>query len=85
MNDQPEFRRRTISALRNLCQWWGVLPASYTLQGEAIVPEEYEMAAGGYSEVWRGTRGLEKVAIKVIKTKGTLRWTLKKVCAVITP
>ena len=86
MNDHPEFRRRMIRVLRYLCRPWGVLPASYTLQGEVIVSDGMPWAGGGFSEVWRGTLGCEKVAIKVIKkTIANDPEKLMKVCAVTIP
>jgi len=53
--------------LRLLSGSWGVLPASYTLQGEVQVSDVCMWTAGGYSEVWRGTMGCKMVAVKVIK------------------
>ena len=62
----PEYRRRMMGILRSLSGSWGVLPASYTLQGEVQFSDECMWITGGYSEVWRGTMGCKKVAIKVI-------------------
>jgi hypothetical protein len=57
------------------------LPASYTLQGEVKVTDERPWTSAGFSEVWRGTLGCEKVAIKVIKITGSVDPDkLKKVC-----
>ena len=68
-----------MRVLRSLSGSWGVLPASYTLQGEVRVADGQKWIAGGYSEVWRGTLGREKVAIKVITTGGAPNPDLKKV------
>ena len=71
LDASPEFRRRTIRVLRHLCGSWGVLPASYTLQGEVEVTDRTPWTCAGFSEVWRGTWGCERVAVKVIKVTGT--------------
>lgn len=55
-----------MRVLRSLSGSWGVLPASYTLQGEVQVSYEHAWAVGGYSEVWCGTMGCKMVAIKAI-------------------
>lgn len=68
--------------LRNLCGSWGLLPASYTLQGIATVDGAVPWARGGFSDVWRGTLGDEEVAVKVIMTADA---KLKKVFAVAHP
>lgn len=69
-----------MRVLRSLSGSWGLLPASYTLQGEVEVSDSKEWIYAGYSEVWRGTLGCEKVAIKVIKiTRTADREKLKKV------
>ena len=61
------------------------MPASYTLQGEAIVSDERPWVSAGYSEVWRGTLGCEMVAVKVIKVTLTADpEKFKKVCAITT-
>lgn len=56
-----------MRVLRYLSGRWGVLPASYTLEGEIEIPETRAWTFGGFSEVWCGTLGDKKVAIKVIK------------------
>ena len=70
--------------LRSLCGSWGVLPASYTLQGEVKVVDPMPRTCAGFGEIWCGTWGSEKVAVKVIKiTHDTNPEMLKKVCEVI--
>jgi len=78
LRDYPEYRRHTMRALRSMSGSWGVLPASYTLQGEAQVSDGRKWTTGGYSEVWRGTLGCERVAIKVITTGGAPNPDLKR-------
>jgi hypothetical protein len=59
------------------------LPASYTLQGEVKVTDKLPWTCAGFGEIWRGTWGSEKVAVKVIKITGAADPDkLKKVCAV---
>lgn len=70
LRDHPEPRRHTMYILRNLCASWGVLPAPYTLQGEVKVTEKIPWTCTRFGEVWRGTWGPEKVAVKVIKITG---------------
>jgi hypothetical protein len=67
LRERPELRQRTIRVLRSLCGSWGVLPASYTLQGEVKVTGGFPFACGGYGEIWNGTWGSEKVAVKFLK------------------
>ena len=71
MHDSPKFRQRTTHLLRSLCGSWGVLPASYTLQGEVKVTDKIPWSHGGFGEVWCGTWGCEKVAVKVMAITGT--------------
>ena len=83
MDKHPDLRRCTIHLLRSLCGSWGVLPASYTLHEEVIIPETQPRTAGGFSAVWYGTMGSEKVAVKVITLKSCDNDNpkkLKKVC-----
>jgi len=57
-----------MDLLQSLSGSCGVLPASYTLEGEAHVSDELVWAVRGFGEVWRGTLGSgEMVAIKAIK------------------
>jgi len=82
LQSHPEYRMRTLRVLRSLSGSWGVLPASYTLQGEVKVSEVRAWIGTGFSEVWRGILGSEMVAIKVIKVTGTSDpEKVKKVCA----
>lgn len=83
---RPELHQYMLRVLRSLCGSWGVLPASYTLQGDVKVIDEVAWTCAGFSEVWRGTWGSEKVAIKVIKITGAADpGKLKKVCVVAHP
>ena len=83
LHNSPKFRQRTIRVLRSLCGSWGVLPASYTLLGEVTVTEMIPWTFAGFGEIWCGTWGCEKVAVKVIKITGaTDPNKLKKVCGV---
>lgn len=68
--------------LRSLCGSWGLLPASYTLQGEFTVQDFIPYARGGFSYVWPATMGDKKVAVKVIITADA---KLKKVIVVVHP
>ena len=83
LNDQPKFRSRTIRTLRSLCGSWGILPASYTLEGEVTVDSKCPWTCAGFGEIWYGTWGSEKVAVKVIKiTSSADPEKLKKVCVI---
>jgi hypothetical protein len=70
LQNHPEYRRRTLRVLRSLSGSWGVLPASYTLQGEVEVSNMGRWGRAGFSVVWRGTLGREEIAIKVIDLRG---------------
>jgi len=70
LQGHPSERKSTMRVLKFLSGSWGMLPASYTLRGEVEVSDEGAWTSGGFSEVWRGTLGREKVAIKVIKMTG---------------
>ena len=85
LNDEPKFRNRMIHVLRSLCGSWGILPASYTLEGEVTITDKNPWTRGGFGEVWCGTWGSEKVAVKVIMiTSSASPKKLKKVW-VLTP
>lgn len=68
-----------IYALRSISGLLGVLPTSYTLQGEVPVLNGVPVARGGYGSVWCSTLGQDIVAVKVINTNDPDK--LKKVCA----
>ena len=60
----PEYRKRTLRLLRSLCVSWGVLPTSYTFQGEVKDLGENPFASSNTAEVFQGTSGGEMVAVK---------------------
>jgi len=56
-----------IRFLRPLCGSWGILPASYTLEGE-VTSASWELSARTSTyRVFSGTWRSEKVAVRVMK------------------
>ena len=57
-----------IRLLRSLCGLWGILPASYTLEGEvAFTGHDFSARTGGAHRVFPGIWRSEEVALKVMK------------------
>lgn len=64
----PEAKGRLRRALRKTCAEIGILPESYYLDANQIKKfNEVPFAAGGYSDVWRGSYKGENVAIKALR------------------
>ena len=57
-----------IRLLRSLCGSWGILPASYTLEGEVTITSRDALARRRISHcvIFCGTWRSEKVAVKIM-------------------
>jgi len=63
-----ELFRKCLYTLRKICSETAQLPSSYYIQPTQLVREgEHPIASGGFSDVWAGTFGQRKVALKYLK------------------
>jgi len=63
-----EVFHKCLRALRKLCGRTGQLPSSYKISETNLVREGYHpVASGGFSDLWTGTFGQSKVALRYWK------------------
>jgi len=73
-----------IRLLRSLCGSCGILPASYTLEGEVtITGRDLSPRMGNREIIFPGTWRSEKVAVKLVILREANPREKKKVCVMV--
>ena len=71
INGDPELLRKCLRALRKICGLRLQLPSSYDIPKMQLIRKGKDpFAIGGCSDVWAGTFGRRKVAIKCLRIIG---------------
>jgi hypothetical protein len=75
-----DFFRKCLLALQKICGLRGILPSSHLLSDGLATTGHGPVAFGGFADIWEGTFGRNKVALKVLRINDPAGIT--KVCIV---